>query len=114
MGFYQSNIGGATEGERPDLVPGCNPMVRKVSRVVESGMLRPAAIWHDRRRGRDSLNNPNYFNWDFAFIKNTKLTERVNVQLRAEFFDILNHPNFNVGPQAILLSSAEANHPDES
>ncbi len=63
--------------------------------------------------GRDSLNNPNYFNLDFAFMKDTKLTERVNMQFRAEFFDIMNHPNFSVGPQVVMWSSL-TNHPAES
>ena len=31
---------------------------------------------------------------DFSVIKNTKLTEKVNLELRAEFFNILNHANF--------------------
>jgi hypothetical protein len=37
---------------------------------------------------------PNQFNWDTSIIKNTKIGERQIVQLRAEFFNILNHPNF--------------------
>jgi hypothetical protein len=31
---------------------------------------------------------------DFALTKNTPLADRVNLQLRAEFFNIFNHPNF--------------------
>ena len=29
-----------------------------------------------------------------SLVKTWKTTERVNVQLRAEFFNVLNHPNF--------------------
>jgi outer membrane receptor protein involved in Fe transport len=43
---------------------------------------------------RGSLVGPNFKQWDFAVYKNTALTERLNMQLRAEFFNILNHPNF--------------------
>jgi hypothetical protein len=56
--------------------------------------------------GRDSLNNPNFSNIDFAIFKDTKINEKLTVQLRAEFFDILNHANFVVGPQAYLMSVA--------
>jgi hypothetical protein len=43
---------------------------------------------------RDSLRGPTYKQWDFAIYKNTALTERFNMQLRVDFFNILNHPNF--------------------
>jgi hypothetical protein len=32
--------------------------------------------------------------WDLSVAKNWKLTERWNAQFRAEFFNILNRPNF--------------------
>lgn len=38
---------------------------------------------------------PGFFDIDAALIKNTHITERVNLQLRFEFFNILNHPNLN-------------------
>ena len=44
--------------------------------------------------GRNSLVGPTYKQWDLALYKNTAVTERLNMQLRAEFFNILNHPNF--------------------
>ena len=37
-------------------------------------------------------------------LKNTKLTERVNAQFRAEFFNILNHSNFTT-PNPIVFSA---------
>jgi len=45
--------------------------------------------------GRNSLVGPTYKQWDFALYKTTAITERVKVQLRAEFFNLLNHPNFS-------------------
>ncbi len=49
---------------------------------------------HFGNERRNSLVGPDYRNWDFAIYKNTALTERLNMQLRAEFFNALNHPNF--------------------
>ncbi|MCI0626618.1 MAG: TonB-dependent receptor [Acidobacteria bacterium] len=45
---------------------------------------------------RNMLFGPGFFNWDAALFKNTQLTERLRLEFRAEFFNILNHPNFGV------------------
>jgi len=45
--------------------------------------------------GRDTLIGPGLFDWDFSAIKDTKLRERLNLQFRAEIFNLLNHTNFN-------------------
>jgi hypothetical protein len=50
---------------------------------------------HYGNLGRNSLIGPTYKQWDLAIYKNTAITERVNMQLRAEFFNLLNHPNFS-------------------
>ncbi len=50
---------------------------------------------HYGNLGRNSLIGPTYKQWDLAIYKNTAITERVSMQLRAEFFNLLNHPNFS-------------------
>jgi len=37
---------------------------------------------------------PGIENWDMTFIKDSKLSERWNMELRAEFFNLLNHTQF--------------------
>jgi hypothetical protein len=49
---------------------------------------------HFGDEGRDSLRGPSFKQWDFAIYKDTKITEHLGMQLRAEFFNLLNHPNF--------------------
>lgn len=44
--------------------------------------------------GRNSLTGPGYSNFDFSVFKTTRFTESVSLQLRAEFFNLFNHPNF--------------------
>jgi carboxypeptidase family protein len=44
---------------------------------------------------RRFFHGPGINNWDLAVLKDTKLTESMNLQFRAEFFDVFNHAQFN-------------------
>jgi len=46
---------------------------------------------------------PGQFNWDISLIKNTQISERQAIQLRAEFFNTFNHPQF--GNPALALDT---------
>ena len=43
---------------------------------------------------RNSVVGPGFADVDFSLEKNTKVTERVTFQLRADAFDVMNHPSF--------------------
>lgn len=43
---------------------------------------------------------PGTVNWDLSLIKNTRVTERVNLQFRAEAFNFLNHVNLGLPNQS--------------
>jgi hypothetical protein len=44
--------------------------------------------------GRNSLTATAFTEFNFSLFKNTHITERVILQIRAEFFNLFNHPNF--------------------
>jgi len=44
--------------------------------------------------GRNSLIGPHFRQFDFSIFKKTQLTERLNMELRFEGYNVLNHPNF--------------------
>ena len=44
--------------------------------------------------GRNSLKGPHFRQFDFSLFKDTRLTERLNMQLRFEAYNLFNHPNF--------------------
>ncbi|HEY4841299.1 MAG TPA: TonB-dependent receptor [Terriglobales bacterium] len=50
--------------------------------------------YHFGTSARNGFYGPHYRNLDFSLNKDTKLTERVSMQLRADFFNLFNHPNF--------------------
>jgi hypothetical protein len=54
---------------------------------------------------RDSLTGPGLTELDFSAVKNTHITERLNLQFRAEFFNIPNRTNF-LTPNEVVYSSA--------
>lgn len=49
---------------------------------------------HPGTLGRDAITGPGFVNTDFSVTKDTKITERLNLQFRTEMFDIFNHANF--------------------
>ena len=46
--------------------------------------------------GRNVVEGPGYFNWDFSAFKNIRVTESKEFQFRGELFNLLNHTNFRL------------------
>jgi hypothetical protein len=44
--------------------------------------------------GRNTFRDTGFRDWDFSLAKNWRFRERLTAQFRAEFFNVLNHPNF--------------------
>jgi hypothetical protein len=44
--------------------------------------------------GRNVIPYPKHNDWDFSLIKQFKIVERSNLQLRVDAFNFLNHPNW--------------------
>jgi hypothetical protein len=57
--------------------------------------------------GRDIPRGPGLGEFDMSLFKSMAVTEQVKVQFRAEFFNILNHPNFGM-PAMVMFTSAGA------
>ena len=47
---------------------------------------------------------PGFADWDLSLLKSTALTERMRVQFRAEFFNMLNHTNLQL-PNEVVYSA---------
>jgi hypothetical protein len=59
--------------------------------------LNPAVnsgLWCDSNLGRGALPGPMFTNIDFGVSKNFRINERMGFRFDANFFDLLNHPNF--------------------
>jgi hypothetical protein len=70
-----------------------------------TGSAAPSVYNGDGTVGRNSVFGPGYADLDMSGEKETKLWENVSFTLRADAFDILNHPNFGQ-PSGNTQSSA--------
>jgi hypothetical protein len=55
--------------------------------------------------GRNTLRGPGLVTWDFSTMKDTRLNERMNLQFRAEIFNLLNRANFNMPNEVAFTPS---------
>jgi hypothetical protein len=100
--------------QRPNVVPGVNPILSNWSPAT--GYLNTAAFSQPDfgtfgNLGRDSIYGPKYWNVDFSVSKNTMITDHVGLQLRAEFFNIFNHPNFALPNGSIVFGTDDKGNP---
>ena len=54
---------------------------------------------------KNSFTGPNFVTFDTALVRKFNMTERANLQFRAEYFNLLNHTNFG-NPATSLANSA--------
>ncbi|WP_420236081.1 TonB-dependent receptor domain-containing protein [Telmatobacter bradus] len=97
--------------QRPNLVPGVNPILSHWTPA--GGYLNPAAFTQPADGtfgdlGRNQLYGPGFWNTDVSLLKSTPLRRNLELQLRAEFFNIFNHPNFAL-PDGSLSFGDDAN-----
>jgi len=77
---------------RPDLVG--NPNGPKTAQAWFNKAAFVDATGHFGTAGRGILLGPGRNDWDFSLFKNTRISERVTTQFRAEFFNVFNHTSF--------------------
>jgi hypothetical protein len=70
--------------------------VANVACFTKSEFLTTAQQTNFGNLNRNSFRGPGYFDTDLAVSKNISLTERFHVAVGANFFNILNHPNFDL------------------
>lgn len=100
--------------QRPNVVPGVNPILSNWS--PSTGYLNTAAFSQPDfgtfgNLGRNSIYGSRYVNVDFSVSKNTMITDRLGVQLRAEFFNLFNHPNFALPNGSIVFGTDDNGDP---
>ena len=98
----QDTAGGVLSLARPDLVPGVPLYIYDPSFAGGRRFNRAAFVAAPAGRqgtfGRNVMRGLPVFQVDMALRRQFNLTERVKLQLKAEAFNIFNHPNFGDPP----------------
>ncbi len=108
LGQFRSGIAGTvyipisqtgnfnTGNQRPNVVPGENvyPVNQSINNWLNAAAFSVPAPGTFGNASRGIFYGPGLNNIDLSLIKNTSISERVKLQIRGEFFNVLNHPNF--------------------
>jgi hypothetical protein len=103
-----SNASGTGDTLVPD-VPNLNPdfkgpvILGKVDQWFDPRAFSMPLAGTFGNAGRGRLTGPGFWNFDTSLAKRFAVTERVNMQFRAEGFNIFNHPNF-ASPNPVVFS----------
>ena len=108
------NVTGFNLGLRPNVVPGCNPVVHgsAQSRLTNwfnaSCFAVPAAYTLGGESLTDPvLRGPGINNFNFALFKKTQITERFKLEFRAELFNLFNRVQFGM-PNTTITTAANS------
>ncbi len=107
------NSGSGIFGDRADLavssvqqavLPGGRSHAAQVQEWFNTNAFQQNAIGTFGDTGKNILRGPRFFDADLAAVKNAKITERLSMEFRAEFFNAFNNVNFG-RPDGNLLDS---------
>jgi hypothetical protein len=109
LGFNPSNNGDSRNPIRPSWNPAfTGPVILgSPNKYFNSNAFIVPVAGTYGNVGRDTLTGPGLAQLDFSVAKNTAVSERFNLQFRAEFFNVLNHTNFGT-PNPVVFSSASS------
>jgi hypothetical protein len=109
LGFNPTNDGDSRNPIRPSLNPAFtgNVILGGPNQYFNPNafIVPPAGTYGNL--GRNTLIGPGLAELDFSVLKSTPITEKVNLQFRAELFNVLNRANFGT-PNAVVFTSASA------
>jgi hypothetical protein len=97
-----ANVGAGTGGIfiRPNMLPGTSQYLpgsaQSTTHWFNTAAFVAPAAGKFGSLGRNTLIGPGMTDLDLVLQKTIYITERVHAQLRAEFFNALNHPNYSI------------------
>ncbi len=97
IGYDRALLSNNFDAERPNVIAGCDETAgQSVTRWFNPACFTLPTAGTIGNLGKNTITAPGYVDTDFSLSKDTKLFERMNVQFRAEIFNIFNHSNFGI------------------
>jgi hypothetical protein len=93
-GFFNSCLAAAAKVDGGPAGPTTDQVLSLGCFAQGSSVLIPPALGTFGTAGRNIWRDSGIRNWDLSVTKSWKFQERLTAQFRAEFFNVLNHPNF--------------------
>ncbi len=94
---------------RPNVVAGCNVYANQsIHQWYNPACFTASTYGTLGDLGRNALVGPGLVESDLGVMKETKITERINLQFRAELFNIFNHPNFSTPATGVFSAGSAA------
>ncbi len=98
---------------RPNLAGDPNAGAHTLGRWFNTAAFQSAQPFTFGNSPRSVLRGPSWKNVDLSLSKSVKVNERLNTEIRGEFFNVINHPNFDIPGHTLgnadfgVISSAE-------
>ena len=113
LGYNPTGNGDTRNPVRPNWNPDFHGKLypRTAQQYFNPAAFLPPATGTYGNVSRDALTGPGLTEVDFSAVRNAHLTERLGLQFRAEFFNILNHTNLATPNEVVFTSAASGISP---
>jgi hypothetical protein len=108
VGSNRSGDGDTRNPDRPNFNPSfTGPVIKgQPNQWFDPKAFLPPAPGTYGNVGRGTLVGPGLASADVSLFKTTRLAERMSLQIRGEFFNVLNHANFATPNAAVFSGTA--------
>jgi hypothetical protein len=111
LGYNPTGSGDTRNPVRPDRNPNFHGALytsgntaRRVAQFFDPAAYSAPAYGTVGNLGRDTLTGPGYADCDVSLLKATQVTEKLRLQFRAEFFNVLNHTNLQTPNEVVFAT----------
>jgi hypothetical protein len=98
---------------RPNVVPGCDRYrgAETISEWYDPQCFSEPVLGTFGDSSRNTIKGPGFVNFDYSLVKDTRVSESTKLEIRAEFFNVLNHTNWGFPTYSLFLDTNGTRNP---